>query len=109
MRHPCSPTSGPASRPVRGRGSNSKVGGIARVDGREEDLFRLRFETDVPVLEYLGRHGHMPLPPYIERPDEEADRERYQTVYARRPGAVAAPTAGLHFDAELLDASPRAV
>ena len=78
-------------------------GGTARVEGREEDLFRLRFETASPVLEYLGRHGHMPLPPYIERPDEAADRERYQTVYARRPGAVAAPTAGLHFDKELLD------
>ena len=78
-------------------------GGAARVEGREADLFRLRFETDEPVLDYLGRHGHMPLPPYIERPDEDADRERYQTVYARRPGAVAAPTAGLHFDAELLD------
>lgn len=71
------------------------------VVGRQNDLFQLRFpEDDIPAL--LERHGHMPLPPYIDRPDEAADRERYQTVYARKPGAVAAPTAGLHFDTELL-------
>jgi len=50
----------------------------------------------------IERHGHPPLPPYIHRPDEAADRERYQTVYAREPGSVAAPTAGLHFTPELL-------
>jgi S-adenosylmethionine:tRNA ribosyltransferase-isomerase len=55
-----------------------------------------------PVEPLLERIGHVPLPPYIKRPDEPADRERYQTVYARRPGAIAAPTAGLHFSAELL-------
>jgi S-adenosylmethionine:tRNA ribosyltransferase-isomerase len=54
------------------------------------------------------RHGEMPLPPYLHRPAEEQDRERYQTVYARVPGAVAAPTAGLHFDAALLEACQRA-
>lgn len=71
------------------------------VAGREGALFHLRFpEDDVPAQ--LERHGHMPLPPYIDRPDELADRERYQTVYAREPGAVAAPTAGLHFDAMML-------
>ncbi len=71
--------------------------------GRDGALFHLRFpDDDVPAQ--LERHGHMPLPPYIDRPDEHADRERYQTVYARTPGAVAAPTAGLHFDAEILDA-----
>lgn len=71
------------------------------VVGRQNDLFQLRFpEADVPAL--LERYGHMPLPPYIDRPDEAADRERYQTVYASKPGAVAAPTAGLHFDTELL-------
>lgn len=71
--------------------------------GRSDDLFHLRFpEDDVPAL--LERHGHMPLPPYIERPDEESDRERYQTVYASKPGAVAAPTAGLHFDESILEA-----
>ena len=52
---------------------------------------------------WIAAHGHVPLPPYIDRPDETLDRERYQTVYARRPGAVAAPTAGLHFTPELLD------
>ena len=57
-----------------------------------------------PVLPLLERVGHMPLPPYIDRPDDEADRERYQTVYAQKAGAVAAPTAGLHFDDELLAA-----
>lgn len=56
------------------------------------------------VHDLLDAHGHMPLPPYIRRPDEIADRERYQTVWARHDGAVAAPTAGLHFDAVLLDA-----
>src|SRR5690606_17198206 len=55
------------------------------------------------VLPLLERVGHMPLPPYIDRPDEGADRERYQTVYAERAGAVAAPTAGLHFDESLLE------
>jgi S-adenosylmethionine:tRNA ribosyltransferase-isomerase len=53
--------------------------------------------------EALERHGHVPLPPYIHRPDVPADRERYQTVYAREPGSVAAPTAGLHFTPELLE------
>ena len=55
------------------------------------------------VEENLERFGHVPLPPYIDRPDEATDRERYQTVYAQRAGAVAAPTAGLHFTAEILD------
>lgn len=75
-------------------------GAVAHVTGREDDLFRLSF--DVPVFECLEAHGHMPLPPYIRRPDDTADRERYQTVFAREPGAVAAPTAGLHFDETLL-------
>jgi len=69
--------------------------------GREGDLFRLRDQDgDFPAL--MERRGHIPLPPYIQRPDEAADQERYQTLYARRLGAVAAPTAGLHFDAEML-------
>ena len=58
--------------------------------------------ADAIAESLLERHGHMPLPPYITRPDATADRERYQTVFARRPGAVAAPTAGLHFDDALL-------
>jgi S-adenosylmethionine:tRNA ribosyltransferase-isomerase len=72
--------------------------------GRSDDLFELRFAGETPVLELLERHGHVPLPPYIEREDDPRDREDYQTLYARRPGAVAAPTAGLHFDAPLLEA-----
>jgi S-adenosylmethionine:tRNA ribosyltransferase-isomerase len=78
-------------------------GGIrAVVEGRREALFELRFHGETPLVELLERHGHMPLPPYITREDELSDRERYQTVYARRDGAVAAPTAGLHFDEALL-------
>lgn len=67
---------------------------------RHDALFELEF--DQPVLALLERIGHMPLPPYIDRPDDTADRERYQTVYAARSGAVAAPTAGLHFDRAML-------
>lgn len=69
----------------------------------KQDMFELEFEGDEPVIDVLERLGHMPLPPYIERSDEAADRERYQTVFAREKGAVAAPTAGLHFDQALLD------
>ena len=79
-------------------------GAAARVTGREEDFFVLAFEGDEPVAALLERIGHVPLPPYIARPDAGVDRERYQTVYARRAGAVAAPTAGLHFDEPLLEA-----
>jgi S-adenosylmethionine:tRNA ribosyltransferase-isomerase len=75
-----------------------------RVLGREGQFFDLRFECAEPLEKLLLRIGHMPLPPYIARPDDAHDSERYQTVYARRPGAVAAPTAGLHFDGPLLDA-----
>ncbi len=74
----------------------------ARTVGRAGDLFELVFHGDLPVMEILAAVGHVPLPPYIDRVDTEADRERYQTVYATRPGAVAAPTAGLHFDEPLL-------
>ncbi len=69
---------------------------------RHDALFELRFDRE--LLPLLERVGHIPLPPYIDRPDDDADRERYQTVYAQRAGAVAAPTAGLHFDQALLDA-----
>ncbi|MCK9238372.1 MAG: tRNA preQ1(34) S-adenosylmethionine ribosyltransferase-isomerase QueA [Thiopseudomonas sp.] len=68
--------------------------------GRQDSLFELEFEQ--PVLPVLDRLGHMPLPPYIARADELADRERYQTVYGEHLGAVAAPTAGLHFDEAML-------
>jgi S-adenosylmethionine:tRNA ribosyltransferase-isomerase len=64
----------------------------------------VRLVTDLTVEEALARYGHMPLPPYLGRDDEPLDRERYQTVYAREPGSVAAPTAGLHFTPELLAA-----
>jgi S-adenosylmethionine:tRNA ribosyltransferase-isomerase len=70
--------------------------------GSDASLFRLRFPS--PPLALLERHGHVPLPPYIERADDASDSARYQTVFAARPGAVAAPTAALHFDAELLAA-----
>ncbi len=77
---------------------------VLRVQGRQGALFELVSETEEPVLDLLERIGHMPLPPYVDRPDEATDRERYQTVYALESGAVAAPTAGLHFDQPLLAA-----
>jgi len=80
----------------------------AEVIARHDDMFELRFadssRPEVNVAIILERLGHMPLPPYIEREDAETDRERYQTVYAREQGAVAAPTAGLHFDKAMLQA-----
>ncbi len=81
-----------------------EVGIPVTVAGRNGELFELVFAGDIPVLELLEAHGHVPLPPYIQRADEFADRSDYQTLYARYPGAVAAPTAGLHFDEGLLAA-----
>ena len=75
-----------------------------RVEGRDGDFTVPDFGVRQPLLELLEQYGRIPLPPYIRRADEALDRERYQTVFARRPGAVAAPTAGLHFDQELLAA-----
>ncbi len=72
----------------------------ARVEGREDDFFVLRFSE--PVIAVSARAGHMPLPPYIKREDDTSDYERYQTVYGEKEGAVAAPTAGLHFDEAFL-------
>jgi len=74
----------------------------AEVLGREDRLFEIRFLHKRTVFELLEQYGHIPLPPYIEREDTEADKERYQTVFAKKLGAVAAPTAGLHFTDELL-------
>ncbi len=74
----------------------------AIVECRRGELFELRLETTRPLLEVLETFGHVPLPPYIERADSQTDQARYQTVFASQPGAVAAPTAGLHFDAALL-------
>ena len=71
--------------------------------GRQDSLFEIEIaEKQTALFDVLQQIGHMPLPPYIDRPDEKADQERYQTVYNKVPGAVAAPTAGLHFDDELL-------
>lgn len=75
---------------------------ILSVVERSKDMFVLAFDGD--ILSVIEEHGHMPLPPYIDREDEKADRSRYQTVYGREEGAVAAPTAGLHFDQDLLEA-----
>ena len=74
----------------------------AEVLGRVGEFFHLRFPPDEDLLALLERHGKLPLPPYIQRAAGEADESRYQTVYARAPGSVAAPTAGLHFDDALL-------
>ncbi len=74
----------------------------AIMQGRNGALFELEFLGDKPLIDILNEIGHIPLPPYIDRPDADLDKERYQTVYSRVPGAVAAPTAGLHFDEELL-------
>jgi len=78
-----------------------KGGPVVTVLGREGDFYQLRF-PDPGVHQAAADYGHMPLPPYIERADEQLDQDRYQTVYAKREGAVAAPTAGLHFDEQLL-------
>ena len=85
-------------------GSMVRFGGCldARVLDRRDDLFRLAFDPARTVLEWLEEIGEVPLPPYMERPAEASDDDRYQTVYARDPGAVAAPTAGLHFDEAML-------
>ncbi|MES2603346.1 MAG: tRNA preQ1(34) S-adenosylmethionine ribosyltransferase-isomerase QueA [Pseudomonadota bacterium] len=74
------------------------------VEGREGEFLVLQFPSALNLMALLERVGHMPLPPYIKRSDEPTDRERYQTVFAEKAGAVAAPTAGLHFDTALLAA-----
>ena len=71
---------------------------------RDDRFYRLAFEGTGPLPDWLERHGEVPLPPYIGRGADPADAARYQTVYARAPGAVAAPTAGLHFDEKILSA-----
>ena len=92
-----------ASKPS-GPGTRNRIrgGALATVTGRDGEFWQVEF--DAPASEVFERLGEMPLPPYIDRPVEALDRERYQTVYARALGAVAAPTAGLHFDQQLLDA-----
>jgi len=91
-----------ASKPPRPGGEIRVGDGALRVIGRVGALYELEVMAgDLPS--FLDRHGRVPLPPYINRSDEPDDRERYQTVYAERPGAAAAPTAGLHFDRAMLD------
>jgi S-adenosylmethionine:tRNA ribosyltransferase-isomerase len=72
------------------------------VDGREKDLFTLIYNGQKTIMDLMQACGHIPLPPYIKREDELEDRDRYQTVYAQHPGAIAAPTAGLHFSEDML-------
>ncbi len=79
-------------------------GAVATVEEKDGMEVRLSLSADAQWLPILEAEGSMPLPPYIRRAPEASDRERYQTIYAAHPGAVAAPTAGLHFDAQLLDA-----
>jgi S-adenosylmethionine:tRNA ribosyltransferase-isomerase len=89
-----------ASKPVRIDSHITTAGGEVQVLERAGDLWRVRLP--LPAHEFFERFGEVPLPPYIRRPPELSDRERYQSVFARAPGAVAAPTASLHFDAALL-------
>ena len=95
---------GVSKKPRPGDRLQLEDGSEVEVLGRDEGFFNLRFADDQPLAQRLERLGHMPLPPYITRADDAADALRYQTVFAREPGAVAAPTAGLHFDQPLLDA-----
>ena len=88
-----------ASKSPKAGGRLRLSGGVeAEVLGRSDDLYELRFEGGPTVLDQLAAHGEVPLPPYITHTPDASDESRYQTVYAREPGAVAAPTAGLHFD-----------
>jgi S-adenosylmethionine:tRNA ribosyltransferase-isomerase len=89
--------------PREGRFIDIADGARLRIGAREGGFWRVVLEGAASLDEVLMQVGHMPLPPYIDRADTAADRERYQTVYADKPGAVAAPTAGLHFDAPLLE------
>ena len=92
-----------ASHPPKAGGSIDLPGGAsASVLERDGRFVRLRFAIDTTLENYLDRHAEVPLPPYIARAPDSADDERYQTVYARHAGAVAAPTAGLHFDEPML-------
>jgi S-adenosylmethionine:tRNA ribosyltransferase-isomerase len=93
---------GVSKKPPAGSAIVLGDGTRVRVRGREGEFYTLRFESTEPLDKLLARLGRMPLPPYITRDPQTADADRYQTVYARAPGAVAAPTAGLHFDEPLL-------
>ena len=91
-----------ASKPIREGLEVSTAGGVVRVVRREGELWCISLPQ--PALEFFEHVGEVPLPPYIRRPAAPADRERYQSIFAREPGAVAAPTASLHFDAALVAA-----
>jgi S-adenosylmethionine:tRNA ribosyltransferase-isomerase len=89
-----------ASKPIREGLEVTTAGGVVRVLGREGDLWRVEFPG--PALEFFEQWGDVPLPPYIHRAADANDRERYQSIFARERGAVAAPTASLHFDSQLI-------
>jgi S-adenosylmethionine:tRNA ribosyltransferase-isomerase len=91
-----------AGKPIRPGLEIATAGGPVQILGQQHDLWQVRTPTD--ALEFFETHGAVPLPPYIQRPAGVEDRERYQSIFARDPGAVAAPTASLHFDAELVAA-----
>jgi S-adenosylmethionine:tRNA ribosyltransferase-isomerase len=89
-----------ASKPIREGLEVTTAGGVVRILGRQDDLWRVEFPG--PALEFFERWGDVPLPPYIHRAPDANDRERYQSIFARERGAVAAPTASLHFDSQLI-------
>ena len=91
-----------ASKPIRAGLEVHTAGGTVRVLAREDELWRIALPA--PALPFFERFGAVPLPPYIRRAPDPLDRERYQSLFAREPGAVAAPTASLHFDEPLLEA-----
>jgi len=94
---------GASKAPKPGSTITLDAGGQAEILKRDVGFYRLRFDVDQPLDAWLQQAGQLPLPPYIQRAPETTDGERYQTVFAKHAGAVAAPTAGLHFDAQLLD------
>jgi S-adenosylmethionine:tRNA ribosyltransferase-isomerase len=96
------PRTGSTIQLFRERGGSEAAHQLT-VTGREGDLYLVSSQGGTALADMLQDIGHMPLPPYIDRADESIDRERYQTVYARREGAVAAPTAGLHFTREMME------
>lgn len=89
-----------ASKPIREELEIATSGGAVRVLAREGDLWRV--QLPLPALDFFEQHGDVPLPPYIHRPPSKLDRDRYQSIFAQQPGAVAAPTASLHFDEALM-------
>jgi len=91
-----------ASKPIREGLEVTTPGGIVRVVGREDELWRIEVPGPSDALEFFESWGEVPLPPYIHRSADATDRERYQSIFAREKGAVAAPTASLHFDAPLV-------